>query len=132
MTWAGRSRSRSLALPVSARTRRTSSIGNVLAITPRLTWSLRRTPAGRPAGTRAIAVAHPRASASMAQPHLYVNGIATSPNTVDLTRAMAAASACQEAGGGGSDGANPGASAERHAAQRSRHAGREDDDPRRL
>src|SRR4051794_29893973 len=39
-------------------------------------WSLRRMPAGRPAGTRAIAVAHPRASASMAQPHLYVNGIA--------------------------------------------------------
>src|SRR4051794_11596671 len=75
MTCAGRSRSRSLALPVSARTRRTSSIGNVLAITPRLMWSLRRTPAGRPAGTRAIAVAHPRASASMAQPHLYVNGI---------------------------------------------------------
>src|SRR3954463_9636800 len=76
MTCAGKSRS--LALPVSARTRRTSSIGNVLAITPRLTWSLRRTPAGRPAGTRAIAVAHPRASASMAQPHLYVNGIAAS------------------------------------------------------
>src|SRR3954462_14034699 len=75
MTGAGRSRSRSLALPVSARTRRTSSIGNVLAITPRLMWPLRRTPAGRPAGTRAIAVAHPRASASMAQPHLYVNGI---------------------------------------------------------
>src|SRR3954447_2927671 len=79
MTCAGRSRSRSLALPISARTRRTSSIGNVLAITPRLMWSLRRTPAGRPAGTRAIAVAHPRASASMAQPHLYVNGIGSSP-----------------------------------------------------
>src|SRR3954451_10791871 len=80
MTCAGKSRSRSLARPVSARTRRTSSIGNVLAITPRLMWSLRRMPAGRPAGTRAIAVAHPRASASMAQPHLYVNGIAVSPD----------------------------------------------------
>src|SRR3954447_2294847 len=79
MTCAGRSRSRSLALPISARTRRTSSIGNVLAITPRLLWSLRRTPAGRSAGTRAIAVAHPRASASMAQPHLYVNGIGPKP-----------------------------------------------------
>src|SRR3954453_23199223 len=79
MTCAGRSRSRSLALPVSARTRRTSSIGNVLAITPRLMRSPRRTPAGRPAGTRAIAVAHPRASASMAQPHLYVNGIGSNP-----------------------------------------------------
>src|SRR6059058_2616522 len=78
MTCAGRSRSRSLALPVSARTRRTSSIGNVLAITPRLMWSLRRMPAGRPAGARAIAVARPRASASMPQPLLYVNGIAVS------------------------------------------------------
>src|SRR3954452_15999389 len=76
MTWAGRSRSRSLALPVSARTRRTSSIGNVLAITPRLMWSVRRMPAGRPEGARDIAIAHPRASASMAQLHLYVNGIA--------------------------------------------------------
>src|SRR3954447_16020044 len=75
MTCAGRSRSRALALPVSARTRRTSSIGNVPAITPRLMWSVRRMPAGRPAGARAIAVAHPRASASMAQLHLYVNGI---------------------------------------------------------
>src|SRR3954454_4184360 len=83
MTCAGRSRSRSLALPVSARTRRTSSIGNVLAITPRLMRSLRRTPAGRPAGTRAIAVAHPRASASMAQPHLYVNGIGASRHFPD-------------------------------------------------
>src|SRR3954469_5300535 len=82
MTCAGKSRSRSLALPVSARTRRASSIGNVLAITPRLMWSLRRTPAGRPAGTRAIAVAHPRASASMAQPHLYVNGIALNPPSI--------------------------------------------------
>src|SRR4051794_1970004 len=84
MPCAGGSRSRPLAWPVSARTRRTSSIGNVLAITPRLMWSLRRTPAGRPAGTRAIAVAHPRASASMAQPHLYVNGIGASGNTGHL------------------------------------------------
>src|SRR5689334_13662562 len=75
MTWAGRSRSRSLARPVSARTRRTSPSGNVLAITPRLTWSLTRMPAGRPAGARAIAVARPRASASMDQLHPYVNGI---------------------------------------------------------
>src|SRR5690242_1822972 len=79
MTWAGRSRSRSLALPVSARTRRTSPSGNVLAITPRLMWSLTRMPAGRPAGARAIAVARPRASASMDQLHPYVNGIALSP-----------------------------------------------------
>src|SRR3954452_11992945 len=75
MTCAGRSRSRSLARPVSARTRRTRSSGKVLAITPRLTWSLRRTPAGRPAGERAIAVARPRASASMAQLCPYVNRI---------------------------------------------------------
>src|SRR5690242_10216412 len=79
MTCAGRSRSRSLALPVSARTRRTSSSGNVLAITPRLMWSLTRMPAGRPAGARAIAVARPRASASMDQLHPYVNGIEASP-----------------------------------------------------
>src|SRR4051794_26524543 len=79
MTCAGRSRSRSLVLPVSARTRRTSSGGNVPAITPRLTWSLRRMPAGRPAGTRAIAVARPRASVNMAQPNLYVNSIEVSP-----------------------------------------------------
>src|SRR3954447_25023508 len=39
-------------------------------------WSLRRTPAGRPAGERAIAVARPRASASMAQLCPYVNRIA--------------------------------------------------------
>src|SRR4051794_26272405 len=75
MTCAGRSRSRSLARPVSARTCRTRSSGKVLAITPRLTWSLRRTPAGRPAGEQAIAVARPRASASMAQLCPYVNGI---------------------------------------------------------
>src|SRR5829696_677465 len=78
MTWAGRSRSRSLALPVSARTSRTRSSGNTLAITPRLMWSLRRMPVGRPAGVRAIAVARPRASASMAQLHHYVNGIGVS------------------------------------------------------
>src|SRR5215207_7382938 len=75
MTWAGRSRSRSLALPVSARTSRTRSSGNVLAITPRLMWSLRRMPAGRPAGARAMAVARPTESASIAQPHAYVNSI---------------------------------------------------------
>src|SRR4051794_39730943 len=75
MTWAGRSRSRSLALPVSARTCRTSPSGNVLAITPRLIWSLTRMPAGRPARVRAIVAAHPRASASMAQLCPYVNGI---------------------------------------------------------
>src|SRR4051794_20380013 len=77
MTWAGRSRSRSLARPVSARTRRTSSSGNVLAITPRLMWSLTRMPAGRPAGARAIAVARPRARARMDQLQPYVNGIGT-------------------------------------------------------
>src|SRR6476619_4661001 len=85
MTWAGRSRSRSLALPVSARTRRTSPGGNVLAITPRLTWSLTRMPAGRLAGTRAIVVARPRASASMAQLCPYVNCIVVSP---DYSRAI--------------------------------------------
>src|SRR4051794_38203981 len=78
MTWAGRSRSRSLALPVSARTSRTSPSGNVLAITPRLIWSLTRMPAGRPARVRAIVAAHPRASASMAQLCPYVNGIEAS------------------------------------------------------
>src|SRR4051794_29626785 len=77
MTWAGRSRSRSLARPVSARTSRTSPSGNVLAITPRLIWSLTRMPAGRPARVRAIVAAHPRASASMAQLCPYVNGIAS-------------------------------------------------------
>src|SRR3954469_25264747 len=76
MTCAGRSRSRSLARPVSARTRRTSPGGNVLAITPRLMWSLTRMPVGRLAGTRAIVVARPRASASMAQLCPYVNRIA--------------------------------------------------------
>src|SRR3954468_8085255 len=75
MTCAGRSRSRSLARPVSARTRRTSPIGNVPAITPRLMWSLTRMPAGRPAGMRAIVAARPRTSASMAQPCSYVNRI---------------------------------------------------------
>ena len=44
----GRSRSRSLVLPVSARTSRTWSSGNVPAITPRLMWSLTRMPAGKP------------------------------------------------------------------------------------
>src|SRR3954470_18013294 len=39
-------------------------------------WSLTRMPAGRPAGMRAIVAARSRTSASMAQPHLYVNGIA--------------------------------------------------------
>src|SRR3954447_24791351 len=75
MTWAGRSRWRSLALPVSARTCCTWSSGNVPAITPRLIWSLRRTPAGRPAGTRAIVVARLRTSASMGRLRPYVNGI---------------------------------------------------------
>src|SRR5689334_9412030 len=88
MTWAGRSRSRSLALPVSARTRRTSPIGNALAITPRLMWSLTRMPAGRPAGTRAIVAARPRTSPRMAQPCSYVNRIDASPD--DLTRRVAA------------------------------------------
>ena len=46
---------RALALPVSDRTRRTWSGGNARAITPRLMWSLRRTPAGRPADAPAIA-----------------------------------------------------------------------------
>ena len=64
-----------LALPVSARTRRTSPSGNALAITPRLMWSLTRMPAGRPAGMRAIVAAPPRTSASMAQPCSYVNRI---------------------------------------------------------
>src|SRR5690349_14026371 len=79
MTCAGRSRSRSLALPVSARTCRTWSSGNVLAITPRLTWSLRRMPAGRPAGARAIAITRSRVSASMAQLQAYVSSIEVSP-----------------------------------------------------
>src|SRR3954451_19640145 len=57
MTCAGRASERERDLPVSARTRRTSSAGKVPAITPRLMWSLRRTPAGRPAGGQAIAVA---------------------------------------------------------------------------
>src|SRR3954453_14670484 len=78
MTCAGRSRSRSLALLVSARTRRTWSGGNVLAITPRLMRSLRRMPAGRPEGARAIVAARPRESASMTQLHHYVNSIAPS------------------------------------------------------
>src|SRR3954452_8957374 len=79
MTWAGRSRSRSLALPVSARTRRTSPGGNALAITPRLMWSLTRMPAGRTAGMRAIIAARPKASASMAQLSPYVNRIGINP-----------------------------------------------------
>src|SRR3954469_8462625 len=94
MTWAGRSRSRSLALPVSARTRRTSPGGNALAITPRLMWSLTRMPAGRPAGMRAIIAARPRASASMAQLSPYVNRIGVS-------RAVAALGAPTAAGGDG-------------------------------
>src|SRR6059058_3786699 len=84
MTCAGRSRSRSLALPVSSRTRRTSPGGNVLAITPRLMWSLTRMPAGRLAGTRAIVVARPRASASMAQLCPYVNRIGARRGASDL------------------------------------------------
>src|SRR3954447_17261655 len=86
MTWAGRSRSRSLALPVSARTCRTSPSGNVPAITPRLMWSLTRMPAGRPARVRAIVATHPRASASMAQLCPYVNGIGAKPVEVGLAR----------------------------------------------
>src|SRR4051812_34697028 len=79
MTCAGRSRSRSLARPVSARTRRTSPGGNALAITPRLMWSLTRMPAGRPAGMRAIIASRPRARASMAQLSPYVNRIEATP-----------------------------------------------------
>src|SRR4051812_47662197 len=75
MTCAGRSRSRSLALLVSARTCCTWSSGKVLAITPRLMWSLRRMPAGRPEGARAIVAARPRESASMIQLRHYVNSI---------------------------------------------------------
>src|SRR6476620_5809023 len=86
MTWAGRSRSRSLARPVSARTRRTSPGGNALAITPGLMWSLTRMPAGRPAGMRAIVAARPRASASMAQLCPYVNRIGAS--AVDLAEIL--------------------------------------------
>src|SRR3954447_12594448 len=41
-------------------------------------WSLTRMPAGRPAGARAIVAAHPRASASMALLHPYVNRIGAS------------------------------------------------------
>src|SRR3954453_1350860 len=87
MTCAGRSRSRSLALLVSARTCRTWSSGKVLAITPRLMWSLRRMPAGRPEGARAIVAARPRESASMTQLRHYVNSIAFSP---DGTRVVTA------------------------------------------
>src|SRR3954447_18383685 len=78
MTCAGRSRSRSLALLVSARTCCTWSSGKVLAITPRLIRSLRRMPAGRPERARAIVAARPRESASMTQLHHYVNSIALS------------------------------------------------------
>src|SRR3954468_9061510 len=77
MTCAGRSRSRSLALLVSARTCCTWSSGKVLAITPRLIRALRRMPAGRPEGARAIVAARPRESASMTQLHHYVNSIGT-------------------------------------------------------
>src|SRR4051794_40136952 len=76
MTWAGRSRS--LARPVSARTRRTTPGGNVLAITPRLMWSLTRMPAGRPAGARGLVAARPRTSPRMAQLCPYVNRIGVS------------------------------------------------------
>src|SRR3954467_3186791 len=87
MTCAGRSRRRSLALPVSARTCRTSPGGNVLAITPRLMWSLTRMPAGRLAGTRGLVVFRPRASASMAQLCPYVNRIVTKPDgTIDTVQ----------------------------------------------
>src|SRR3954451_253635 len=86
MTWAGRSRSRSLARPVSARTCRTSPSGNVPAITPRLMWSLTRMPAGRPARVRAIVATHPRASASMAQLCPYVNGIGPWKGTARRSR----------------------------------------------
>src|SRR3954465_6607072 len=91
MTCAGRSRSRPLALLVSARPRRTWSGGNVLAITPRLMRSLRRMPAGRPEGARAIVAARPRESASMTQLHHYVNSIeAKAPDTHVKARAAAA------------------------------------------
>src|SRR3954451_20669734 len=79
MTCAGRSCSRSLALLVSARTCCTWSSGKVLAITPRLMWSLRRMPAGRPEGARAIVAARPRESASMIQLRHYVNSIGAKP-----------------------------------------------------
>src|SRR3954471_9687409 len=75
MTCAGRSRSRSLVLPVSARTRRTWSGGNVLAITPRLIRSLSRMPAGRPAEARAIAALVHNECASMGQLYRYVHAI---------------------------------------------------------
>src|SRR3954454_19294925 len=45
--------------------------------------SLRRRPAGRPAGARAMAVARPTESASITQPHAYVNSIALSPDSPD-------------------------------------------------
>src|SRR3954465_15066390 len=41
-------------------------------------WSLGGRPAGRPAGARAMAVARPTESASITQPHAYVNSIAFS------------------------------------------------------
>src|SRR3954451_11572757 len=63
---AGRSRSRSFALPVSASTWRTRSGGTARVITPRLIGSLRRTPAGRPAGIPAIA-ADPKSQAGSLQ-----------------------------------------------------------------
>src|SRR3954452_22192652 len=80
MTCAGRSRSRSLAFPVSARICCTWLSGNILAITPRLMWSVRRMPAGRLAGARAMAVARPKRSASIADLNAYVNSIACSPD----------------------------------------------------
>src|SRR3954468_9942723 len=42
-------------------------------------WSRRRRPAGRPAGARAMAVARPTESASITQPHAYVNSIGLKP-----------------------------------------------------
>src|SRR4051812_44412927 len=85
MTCAGRSRSRSLALLVSARTCCTWSSGKVLAITPRLIRSLRRMPAGRPERARAIVAARPRESASMTQLHHYVNSIGASPALISAS-----------------------------------------------
>src|SRR3954454_20677711 len=112
MTCAGRSRSRSLALPVSARTSRTWSSGNVPAITPRLMWSLTRMPAGRPAGARAIVAAHPRATASMAQLH---------PDTAGEIGSGGERGEAGGAGGGTRDGPEPIAQAAEVDRGRRRH-----------
>src|SRR3954447_23632266 len=48
-------------------------------------WSLRRRPAGRPAGARAMAVARPTESASITQPHAYVNSIGASAVVISKT-----------------------------------------------